>query len=151
LNLTDRSFHQLAQPLLHQVAPLLFNAAEWSCCHLLGGSECLMRLYPLALGLFSLPLFWAFARDLIGRRPALLGLASLSVSSWGVGMSALLKPYSGDLFWSLALLVPCAKLLKNASSAEPVIASPHRGAKSWWWTTLVVVTPFAIFGSFPAV
>jgi len=138
LNLMSRDIDTILNPLENgQVAPALFVLGEWLCYQFMGPSEYSLRLLPLLAGLLSIPLFWMLARTLLPKRTALLAVALLAVSHWPVAMSALVKPYSGDLFWSLLLLLPASKLLRRPDALG-------------WWLFLIGATPLALLGSFPA-
>lgn len=139
LNFLGRDLVGMLEPLEHgQVAPPLFLMAQWCSHQVLGGSEWSMRLLPQLASLGSVGLFWLLARTVLPRRPALWGTALLAVSIWPVSMGSLIKPYSGDLFWSLALTLPAARLLWDPED------------RRWWWW-LIAATPFALTGSYPAV
>lgn len=133
-----RGWQEILQPLEYgQIAPLPFVLGEWGCYHLLGSSEYSLRLLPLLASVLSLPLFWMLARTVLSREAAWLATAILSVSTWPVAMGSLIKPYSGDLFWALTLLVPAARILKKQERAG-----------GFWWAWLLIAAPLAIVSSF---
>lgn len=139
LNFLGRDLAGMLDPLDHwQVAPPLFLMTQWTSHRLLGGSEWAMRLLPQLASLGSLGLFWLLTRTVLPRRPALWATALLAVSIWPVSMGSLIKPYAGDLFWSLALTLPAAHLLWDPENRR-------------WWGWLTAATPVALTASYPAV
>src|SRR5262245_19376529 len=106
-----KGYLDLAGPLDNcQVAPLLFHWAELTALRLFGASELSVRLPPLLACLASLPLFWRLCRlTLPSPRARLFAVAILSVSIWPATLGSLVKPYTFDLLFSLALLVCAAE------------------------------------------
>jgi Dolichyl-phosphate-mannose-protein mannosyltransferase len=104
LNLVERSFGQLWQPLDHlQAAPLGFLAIERLAIASLGASEYALRLFPLLCGLASLILLWDVARRLLSPPGALLALAMLAISERLIYYAVEVKPYSVDVAVALLL------------------------------------------------
>jgi hypothetical protein len=138
VNFFTRDYAGLTRQLEHgQVAPALFLWGELAVFRLLGSSELALRLLPLLAGLGSLTLFWRLAWLTLRPPAATLAIGLLAVSRWPVSMSTLIKPYSFDLFFSLALLVPAVEWLR----------SPQRLR---WLVVQALVVPFALLGSYPA-
>ncbi len=138
LNFLELDYRGLLRELHYcQVAPLLFLWGELTAFRLLGGSELAMRLLPFLAGLGSLFLFWRLTRLTLRPLAATLALGFLAVAVWPVSMGTFAKPYAFDLFMSLALLVPAAWWLRR----------PERGRRL---VVLTLVTPLALFGSYPA-
>jgi hypothetical protein len=139
LNFLELDYRGLLRELHYcQVAPLLFLWGQLSALRLLGGSELAMRLLPFLAGLGALFLFWRLARLTLRPLAATLALGFLAVAVWPVSMGTFAKPYSFDLLLSLVLLVPAAHWLRR----------PERGRRLG---VLILVTPLAMFGSYPAV
>jgi hypothetical protein len=139
LNFLELDYAGLTHQLRYcQVAPLLFLWGELTSLRLLGGSELAMRLLPFLAGTGALALFWRLARLTLPPPAATLALGFLAVAIWPVSMCTFAKPYSLDLFMALVLLLPAAHLLR-------------RPGRLRWLALLCLVTPLAIFGSFPAV
>lgn len=66
LNLVNRSYGELLQPLAHdQIAPVGFLWAEKAAIQLLGQTEYALRLVPLVSGIVSLGLFYLLLRGLL--------------------------------------------------------------------------------------
>ncbi len=138
LNFLELDYRGLLRELHYcQVAPLLFLWGELTAFRLLGGGELAMRLLPFLAGLSSLFLFWRLARLTLRPLAATLALGFLAVAVWPVSMGTFAKPYAFDLFMSLVLLVPAAWWLRR----------PEKGRRL---AVLTLVTPLAIFGSYPA-
>ncbi|HLQ93369.1 MAG TPA: hypothetical protein VK148_25385 [Xanthobacteraceae bacterium] len=138
-NLLDRDFAGMMGGLEYgQVAPILFLWAELAITRLLGISELAMRLLPLLAALASLGLFWRLAWSTVPPLAALFAVGLLSVARWPVTMGAFVKPYSFDLLMALVLLVPAVEWLRRPQQLH-------------WMIVLVLATPVAILGSYPAV
>ncbi len=139
VNFLDRDYLGLTKKLEHmQVAPILFLWGEATALRLLGGAEWAMRLLPFLASLGGLFLFWRFAQLTLSTRAATFAVGILAVARWPVTMGAVVKPYSLDLFFSLALLVPAVSWLK-------------RPERTGWLALLAGLVPFALMGSYPTV
>jgi hypothetical protein len=139
VNFLDRDYIGLTKTLDHnQVAPILFLWGEATVLRLLGGAEWAMRLLPFVASLGGLLLFWRLAQLTLPQRAALFAVGILAVARWPVTMGAVVKPYSFDLFWSLALLLPAVHWLK----------CPER---TGWLMLLAALVPIALLGSYPTV
>lgn len=138
-NLLNRDFAGLTETLdWNQIAPLLFVWAEKAVLLTLGGSEWAMRLLPFLTGVAGLFVFWSFARRVASPTAAALAVGLLAVSRVPVQMGGALKPYSGDLFWSAALLALAVRWRQQ----------PDR---LWPLALLAVVVPLALGFSYPTV
>ncbi len=139
LNLVSRDYEGLTHALgWKQVAPTLFLWAEKAALTLLGGSAWAMRLVPFLAGVGGLLLFWDFARRTVTPTAACLAVGVLAAARWPVTMSANLKPYSGDLFWSALLLALAARWR-------------HRPGRVWPLAALAAAVPLALGSSYPTV
>jgi hypothetical protein len=139
LNYPGRNFADLAGPLEHcQVAPLLFHVAEWAVLHTLGTGELAVRLPPLLACLGSLVLFARLARLVLPPLARGLAVAILAVSIWPATLGSLVKPYTFDLFFSLALLLAAAWWQQRPGRLLPLVC-------------LLAVVPLAVLASYPAV
>jgi hypothetical protein len=138
-NFLEKDYAGLTRGLLYgQVAPVLFLWGELASFRLLGSSELALRLLPFLAGMGSLFLFWRLARLTLPPLAGTIAVGILAVAIWPVSMGSLIKPYSLDLFMALALLLPAAHWL-------------HQPARARWLVVLVLLTPIAVFGSFPVV
>jgi hypothetical protein len=139
LNYRTRGFIDLFGPIDScQIAPLLFHVAELAAYRWLGTSEVAVRLPALLASLGSLVLFWRLARLLLPPLGHALAVGVLAVSIWPATMGSLVKPYTFDLFFSLALLLPFVTWLQRPESLRPL-------------AILLLLTPLAMIGSYPAV
>ena len=103
-NILGRSPWQLVSRRLDyvQTAPPGFLLGEKLVTMLFGGSEYALRLLPLALGLVSLPLFFAVARRLLTPAAALVALAMFAFSGRLIYYASEVKQYGPDV--AIALL-----------------------------------------------
>jgi hypothetical protein len=140
-NLLDRPWTELARPLAYrQVCPVGFLALEWAVVHLLGFSELFLRLVPAVCAVASVPLFHFLARRVLGgaTAAALLAVAIFAVSEPPIRYAAEVKPYSADLFISLALLCLALTWLRD----------PGRVRHVW---ALAAMMPLAVAVSLPSI
>jgi hypothetical protein len=139
VNYHDRGFLDLVGQLEHcQVAPLLFHWAELAALRLLGSGELAVRLPALLACLGSLVLFARLARLVLPPLASGLAVAVLAVSIWPATLGSLVKPYTFDLFFSLALLLCAARWQQRPDRLGPLLR-------------LVFVGPLAVLASYPAV
>lgn len=138
VNILDRGYRGLLQPMEYaQVAPPGFLWAERAMYQALGMSEYVMRLIPTLLGVAAVVLFAFWARKALEPLAATIATGVLAVSDLSIRHAVELKPYGGDLFVSLVLLAPATLFLLERRDR-------------WLWF-LIVVTPIALFMSFPSV
>lgn len=103
VNITERSFVQLMQPLAHnQGAPVGFLFAERAAFELFGNNEYALRLFPLACGLAALPLFWLVARRAFSGPALLAAMVLFALSPEVLFHTVEVKQYSGDVLAALA-------------------------------------------------
>jgi hypothetical protein len=139
MNFLDRDYVGLTKKLDNvQVAPVLFLWGELTAYKLLGGAEWVMRLLPFIASVGGLLLFWRMARLTLAPLAVLFAVGVLAVARWPVTMGAVVKPYSFDLFFSLALMVPAVCWLRRPE---------QRG----WLVLLVALVPLALASSYPSV
>jgi 4-amino-4-deoxy-L-arabinose transferase-like glycosyltransferase len=139
VNYFTRDYLDLLGPIDNcQVAPILFHWIERAAVQWLGTDEFVVRLPPFLACLGSLALFWRLARLTLPPLARTVAVGVLSVSIWPATLGALAKPYAGDLFFSLALLVPAVSWLRK----------PERIG---WLAVLAGVAPVAMLASYPAV
>ena len=138
INFLDRDYLGLTKTLDGcQVAPILFLWGEATVYRALGGAEWAMRLLPFLASVGGLLLFWRLARLTLPPRAAAFAVGLMAVARWPVTMGAVVKPYSFDLLFALALLVPAVHWL-------------IRPERMRWLALLVAVVPVALAGSYPA-
>jgi hypothetical protein len=139
VNLIDRDFRGLMQPLIyHQVAPLFFLWMQLAVVKLFGFNELSLRLVPFLAGLGNILLFWRLAHRCLDGVPRLLAVAVFSVTYATIRYSAEAKPYGVDLFVALVLITLTVKWL----------LAPGRTA--WLWA-LAAAIPLAVGLSYGAV
>ena len=132
-NLYSRDFAGMVSPLeYHQIAPLGFMWAELAVSRLLGMSEWALRTPAFLCGLFSLGLFWWFARRSLDQRSALLAVAIFAASYYVVRHSTEVKPYAGDLAVSLVLICLGWMVYRKSDSLGRWIAMILAGAAGVW-------------------
>ena len=138
-NIAQRDYLGLMKKLeWSQVVPILFLWTERATHLALGSSEYALRLPPFLLGCASLWLMGYIARRTVSRLAGMLTVGLLSVAIWPVTMSCFVKPYSFDLFFSLALLAAAIRWLRQPD--RPTLLA-----------LLAAIMPVAILGSFPSV
>ncbi len=139
LNILERDYAGLTQHLrLAQVAPLFFLWLEKTALLTLGPSEASMHLLPFLAGLVSLLVFWQLCRTSFSPTLAGLAVAVLAVSYYPMRHSAEVKPYAFDLLYAAVYAWLTLGHLRAPTSAR-------------WLIALTVVTPIAVFSSYPSV
>lgn len=148
LNLTDRSFFELAGPLDYdQAAPLPFLWLTKLAILLFGPTEYALRSVALAASILSLPVFVFVARRLLSPLGALLGTLLFAVTPGLVLYASEVKQYSGDVFITLtilaAVLLDCKPFESGDEASAVVDPRPD-------WRILAVVGAAAQWCSHPA-
>ena len=112
LNITDRTFVQLLEPLTHkQAAPPAFLWVERLAIASFGVSEFALRLFPLLSACASLVLFAVLCRRYL---PATAAIVAVTVFATGDGLiyfSSEVKQYSTDVLCSVALMLLAMRVL----------------------------------------
>lgn len=139
LNLLDLDYWGLTRQLKYaQIAPIGYLWSQLTVVHLFGTSELALHLLPFLSGLGALLLFWLLVRQTLTPLARTLAVGILAVAIWPISMSTQAKPYAFDLFWSLALLLPAARWLRQP--------------QDWrWLAVLATVVGLAIACSYPVV
>jgi hypothetical protein len=130
LNLRDRTFRQLAQPLTFgQTSPFGWLALEHAALRVLGPSEIALRAAPALFGVGVIVLSVWVGRRWLGSAGATALVLCCAFGQWVTFYDLELKPYSADTFW--AFLIPAlAAWAADADSADrPDMA--RRGAVFW--------------------
>lgn len=128
----------LAGPLKNgQVAPLGFLAGEIFCVRWLGFHEWTLRLSALLCSLIALWLFARWTRLLQSGWEATFSVAFLGLTYYAIRYAAEIKPYAGDLCWSMALILTASLWWQTRSFR--------------WLAVWCGLTPLAVLCSFPAV
>jgi hypothetical protein len=106
LNLLHRSFRGLCRALdYHQGAPIGFLLLEKSAVRLWGGSEYVLRLFPLLAGIASVLLFYRLASQALPVRAVPIAVGLFAISPSLIYYSSEVKQYSVDV--AIALLLYC--------------------------------------------
>jgi hypothetical protein len=121
-----------------QVAPLLFHWIELTTVRWLGTSELAVRLPAFLACLGSLALFWRLARMTLTPLSHTIAVGILSVSIWPTTMGALVKPYTCDLLFSLALLILAISWRQRPTRHRPLLL-------------LTAFVPVVVLASYPSV
>lgn len=139
VNYQTRDFVDIFGPIEYcQIAPLLFHWAEMAALKLFGSSEWAVRLPALLASLAGLGLFCVLARLTLSPLPRMIAIGVLSVAIWPATTGSLVKPYSWDLLFSVALLLPYAVWRKDR-------------CRRWPLALLCGLAPIALTASYPAV
>jgi len=120
-----------------QLAPFGFLIAERGLVALLGRSEYVTRLIPLACGIGSLWLFRALAVRCLTFSAALLAMALFALSDDLVYYASELKPYSSDVAVSLLVLLASDRLRNVQIDRRRALA----------FTLLLIAAPWLSFPS----
>jgi dolichyl-phosphate-mannose-protein mannosyltransferase len=105
LNLIDRPLSGLTTTLdFQQAAPLGFLLIEGSITKVLGYSEYALRLFPLACGLVSIPVFAWLARRILSTTAAPFAILLFVVSDGLIYYSSEVKPYETDVAVAVCFL-----------------------------------------------
>jgi hypothetical protein len=126
LNLIERPFRELAQPLdFNQGAPIGFLFAEGVIVRIFGYSEYVLRLFPLLSGLLSVPAFAWVARRAFSRASAPLAVLLFAVADGLIYYSSELKPYEVDVAVAVGLLAAGILLAEDQprGSRRPLLAT----------------------------
>ncbi|MEV4538539.1 hypothetical protein AB0J82_32645 [Asanoa sp. NPDC049518] len=125
-NLRDRDFGELVGRLgNNQSAPLGWLWSQRALISLFGTDEYVLRLLPLLAAIGTLVLAWWAGRRWLGPVGAVALVTSVATSAAAIRYAAEVKQYSGDLFWTMLLLVATMVLLERPRSAS-------RSYVLWW-------------------
>jgi Dolichyl-phosphate-mannose-protein mannosyltransferase len=172
LNILQRDYAGLTEHLrFAQVAPLFFLWLEKTAIHVFGTSEWSVHLFPMLMGLVAFGVFWWTCRSAF--TPAVAGLAVgvLAVSYYPVRHACEVKPYVFDLGFAVLYLWLTLAYLRDlpspsgrgvggeggsANDRDTTALTPNpsprgRGEPTRWLILLVLVTPLAVFASYPSV
>ena len=129
LNILDRSAASLTATLdFNQVAPIGFLEIEKLATHAFGASELALRLFPLLLGLASVPLFAFLAMRVLAPAAAALATFLFACAPGAVYYSSEVKQYSGDVAVGVTLLALALVLLDPSTSRRRRVTAAAVGA-----------------------
>jgi mannosyltransferase len=109
--LAGLSLPTMMQAIAGDVHPPLWYLIEWATIRLIGNSEMALRLPACIIGLASLPLAWAVARQLAPRPVALVALAIFALSPFQIYYSQEARMYG--LLQAAVLAATWATLTKR--------------------------------------
>lgn len=141
LNITNKSPLELLQPLdLNQVAPIGFLMLEKIFSTIFGDTDWSLRIVPLTLFLFSIPLIYAIVYRLTVEKPvSLFAAAWFSLSSVPLYFSSEAKQYMPDVFICLTIALATLKFLEKEKKYYPLIIT---GTLSVWFSNIAVILLF---------
>ena len=133
LNIIDRSFLELVQPLdYRQGAPLGFLWLEKSAVILLGTQEWVLRLVPFLASIASLLLFRSVALSLLSPIAATIALGLFALSDRLIYFAAEVKQYSSDVAIALLLLWASTRVIGKPLQWKQGVGIAALGAISLW-------------------
>lgn len=145
ISFLHRDFAGLARPLEYgQFAPLLYMWSELACVRALGVSEWTLRLSALLVGLATPWLFWSFARQTLDRRSALLAVGIFCASYYPVRHSVEVKPYAGDLFMAVVLMLMAIGVRRRPDSLARWLVLIATAAAGLWFSYTVAFVGGAV-------
>ena len=104
LNVIEKTFSELLQPLDYgQMAPPGFLLVAKVLINTFGDGEYVLRLFPLAAGIFSLFIFYEVARRVLSQRGLIIALAFFAISYPLIRYSSEFKQYSSDVAIALGI------------------------------------------------
>lgn len=134
LNILERSFGQLVEPLAHnQAAPYGFLFLEKLAVVAFGQSEYALRLVPLVAGLASLALFWRIAKRVLRPEIVPAAVALFAVSDQLVYYASEVKQYSTDVAVTLAIVLGTLVLVERGLTWRRVAVAAVAGAVAVWF------------------
>jgi hypothetical protein len=133
LNLVNRTFGQLTQPLDYQQgAPIGFLFIEKFLMTLLGNNEYALRLFPLVAGILAVYLVYRLSREHFGIS-GLFVVAAFSIGWNLIYYSSELKQYSSDAAIALLLTYLAIRFINNETAqARDFIMLGAFGAFAIW-------------------
>jgi hypothetical protein len=133
LNIVPRSFAQLLTPLDYgQAAPVGFLLLEKVAQVVFGNRETSLRLLPLLSGLAALLLFYPLARRSIGATAVPIALLLFAVSDSLGDYSSELKQYSGDVFFSVILILLASHVRRRKPNSQGLFLFGLTGIVAVW-------------------
>jgi len=131
LNIVNRSFSQLLQPLdYNQGAPLAFLMGEKVIGVIFGYKDYALRLIPFIAGCVSVWLMYCLAKQIVSPPTAVIVVVLFSFSTQLIYFSSELKQYSVDVAIVLLLYLLAAPLFKGEPTSKKYILLGLVGAVS---------------------
>lgn len=133
LNLVDRSYSELFQPLdYNQAAPIGFLLVEKLSIQILGNTEYALRFFPFLCGIASLFWFYEIAKSLLDRRAVPIALALFVSLEYLVYYASEVKQYSTDVAVAVGLCWAMLSLIEQKFSARQLFFYAVTGAVTIW-------------------
>jgi hypothetical protein len=133
LNIVDRSFIELMQPLnYNQGAPIGFLFIEKFAIQILGNTDYVFRLFPFVAGIASLLVMYKIASIFLDTTGKIVATGSFAISGKLVYYTSQAKQYSSDALISLLLLFVAYKCLESKIYKPRYIALIVSGVVSMW-------------------
>jgi len=123
--LKQKTFHELIFTPLYwynQAAPVGFMVISKCFSNIFGINELALRIFPFLSGIFSIFLFYFFAKDYLSSKSLLFSVFIFAVSGSLVSYSVFFKPYSVDLMATLSIFI-MAKYFLNKEKINIFIPS----------------------------
>ncbi len=144
LNIVERSFSELSQPLdYQQAAPIGFLMVEKLAVQLLGNNEYALRLFPLLAGIVALFLFYALAKRCVQAKAVPLALVLFATLQPLVYYASEVKQYSSDVAIALGACLIVLQISSQRLSILQIIFFGSIGSVLVWFSHPVV---FALAG-----
>lgn len=135
-NLRDRDFAGLATVLdYNQAAPIGWLWTQRAVVEVAGTGERTLRLVPFLFAAGSLILAWLAVRRMLGPVGSFTTVTLFAVNAYLLRYAVEVKPYSGDVFWVLLMIV-----LAWWTLAAP--ARPRRFVV--WWSVAALASLFSM-------
>ena len=142
----EKFLHQ-PLPYCNQAAPFEFLVIEKAAVSLWGVNEYALRVYPLICGIGALACFFVMARQYLHRGVILFALFGFLTNSQLTYYVTELKPYSGDVFWTLLSYVVLRKFLDDLDWYKVALAGIW-GMTVLWFSFPVVFTLLGILTTY---
>lgn len=141
LNIIERSFSQLAEPLDYvQIAPLGFLVSQKAITMVFGTSEYALRLLPLLAGLLAMILFYFLAKKTIDRKAIPFALILFASCDHLIYFSSEMKQYSTDVLCSLVLLIIIVSIIHAPRKRLNLLLLGGVGAITFWFSHPALLT-----------
>lgn len=135
LNIIDRSYGELSQPLDHnQAAPLGFLWVEKLATQIGGNSEYALRLLPFIASIVSLSIFYRLVRRYSSALAAPIAIALFAGGRYTLYFATELKPYSSDLAIALSLFWLLTSAHQRILPVKTIISFAVLGGLAIWFS-----------------
>lgn len=135
MNIINRSYLELLKPLDYvQAAPIGFLWLEKFFSNLLGINEYALRFFSLIVGILSIFLYYLILKEFNDYKTRIFALGFFVFNDHLIYFSSEVKPYSGDVLFSLLLLLLALKLIKNNLKSSTFIFFGFSGVILLWFS-----------------